>query len=541
MEPVPAAVAATAPFKVRMFRLLWTATLVSNVGSWMENVGEGWLMTSLSSSPLVVSLVQVANTLPMLLLSLPAGAMADVLNRRKLLILTQSWLMLCAATLALVTYMGIVSPIMLLGITALMGVGSALNQPAWRAITSDLVPKELLPQAISLNGVAVNSSRIIGPAIGGLLIAALGTQAVFALNALSYIGVIYVLVQWPYKPSESKLPPEHLASAMVAGIRYVVHSPAILRVLGITLCCFPFSSGIFALLPLVARHELGQQALGYGLLLGGLGIGAIVGGVSLARLRSRYTLNTLVRFGFIGSAFMLIGVGLAGRLAAPWGMVMAFSVLTLGGIAWVNILSNLQIVVQTSVPGWVRGRALSVYLLVFFASQTVGSLTWGWVAAQQGVSVALLLAGCGLLAGSFVIRQLPLPDSRRTPDFTPMPFTPRTDIDFDPSDEDYSESAVMVMIEYRIDISKKNAFLTAMYRLRHMRQAEGAIDWWVYEDLQDPARQVEVFTVRSWLDFQRQRSRATVSYRRLVLLVRSFHTGPEKPRVTYLLDERRRG
>src|SRR6266566_89928 len=359
---------AWAPLQEPLFRALWIAALISNVGTWMEDVGESWLMMSLSHSPLLVALLQTSDAIPIILLSLPSGALADVMDRRRLLLLTQSWMLLAVTMLGVLTLLGAMTPWLLLALTFAIGVGTALNMPAWQAITPEIVSREQLPAALALGSLAVNLARAAGPAMAGILVAAIGPGVVFLLNAASFAGVIFVLYRWRRTPRKSALPPEAVLGAIRAGVRYVRHAPA-LRAILFHAAAFMFcASALWALLPLVARREMGLGSAGYGVLLGGLGIGAVSGAVLLPRVRHRLSTDALV------AAAVLVFAAATFTLAWARAFALVFCAMLAAGIAWMSVLSSFNVAVQTVTPGWVRARALAVYLLVFMSGMAGGSV-----------------------------------------------------------------------------------------------------------------------------------------------------------------------
>jgi MFS family permease len=333
----------------------------------MHSTGAVWLMTSLTPSPLMVALVQTATSLPSFLLALPAGALADVVDRRRLLLATQGWMLIAAAVLGLLTIAGAVTPWTLLALTFLLGLGAAMNAPAWQAIIPDLVPRSELPAAVALGGVAVNVARAVGPALGGLIVAAAGTGAVFLLNAASFVGVMVVLYRWHPARRQSALPAEHIWEAMRAGMRYVRHAPALRAVLVRTAVFISCGSALWALLPLVARQEMGLSAMVYGVLLGSIGVGAIAGTALLARLRQRWAVDLLVA----GATVVFAAVTLT--VACVRDLVWLCTVLLAGGMAWTTLLSSLTATAQLALPSWVRARGLAMYVLIFMGGLAVGS------------------------------------------------------------------------------------------------------------------------------------------------------------------------
>ncbi|HEV2764786.1 MAG TPA: MFS transporter, partial [Pyrinomonadaceae bacterium] len=358
-QPTPSA---WSPLRIASFRALWLAAVASNVGTWMHNVGGEWLMTTLSPTPLVVALMQTAETAPTFLMALPAGALADIVDRRRLLLAAQGWMLAAAVALAVCTILGVTTPAVLLLLTFALGLGAALNAPAWQAIMPELVGREELPAAVSLNSVAFNIARALGPALGGLVVAASGPWAVFLLNSVSFLGIIVVLYRWRREATESISPTERLLGAMRAGLRYARHAPELRNVLirtGVFAAC---ASALWAMLPLLARRELGLGAVGYGLLLGGLGFGAIGGAFVLPLARRRLSLNQTVVAGTVLFASATAGLAFTRSYALLW-LAMAA-----GGLAWMASVSSFNTSVQTVVPAWVRARALALYLLVFFGS-----------------------------------------------------------------------------------------------------------------------------------------------------------------------------
>src|SRR5437773_5312537 len=381
------------PLSHRVFRALWIASLVSNIGTWMQNVSAAWAMTSLSPSPLMVALVQSATSLPVFLVGLPAGAVADIVDRRRLLLVTQCWMLVAAGLLAVLTFVGLMTATTLLALTFALGVGVAMNAPTWQAITSELVPPSELTRAVTLNALPVNIGGAVGPALGGVLVAASGPALVFALNALSFLGVLAVVYRWRRPPTSSVLPAERVFGAIRAGLRYARHAPPLAAVLvrtGLFILC---ASAFWAVLPVIARAELGATAVGYGVLLACVGLGATIGAVLLPRLRRRLSSDGLT--GLATVVFALVSV-----LTASWRWLPGlWGVMVIGGLAWIAMMASLNAAAQTTVPSWVRARALGVYLVVFQGGLGLGSALWGVVAERIGTQPALALAGGTLVIG----------------------------------------------------------------------------------------------------------------------------------------------
>lgn len=532
-QPAPVAgpsASAWGPLRHPLFRGLWIATLASNLGTWMHGVGAAWLMTSLSPSAVMVALVQAATSLPMFLLALPAGALADVVDRRKLLLVSQGWMTVAAAGLAALSWTGAAGPWSLLAFTFLLGLGAALNAPAWQAITPELVGPDELPAAVALGSVGFNIARAAGPALGGLVVATAGPAATFALNAASFFGVMTVLYRWRRPVEEPVLPAERVVGAMVTGMRYVRHAPevrgVILRGGGFVLC----GGALWALLPVVAR-DLGQGPAGYGLLLAALGAGAVTGAMTLPRLKRGNSTDLVVAVATLVFAACLGAAGLV-REFAPLLVAML-----LAGGAWLSVLSSLNVAIQTSVPSWVRARALSVYMLGFFGGLAGGSVLWGAVAARFGVRPALLAAAAGLVVGLAATARVHLPSGRGL-DLAPSRQWPAPIVHHEPEPE---RGPVLVAVDFVIDPARAAEFAAAMAERRRIRLRDGALEWGLFVDSADPRRYTEVFVVKTWVEHLRQHERVTVADYEIDEQVRRFHVGAEPPTVRHLLAATRTG
>jgi MFS family permease len=386
--------------------VLWTATVVANIGSWMYSAASGWLMTSLNPSPLLVSLVQAATTLPMFLFALPAGALADILDRRRLLIAAEIAATVVSAIFALMVSLRLAAPANLLLFVFLIGVASALTAPAWQAIVPQLVPRRDLQAAVAANSAGFNVSRAIGPALGGVIIATIGIAAPFWLNALSNFGIIGALIWWrPRTEGDRNLPPERFVGALRAGFRYAANSSALRASLIRGAAFFVFASAYWALLPLLARNQIGGGPGLYGFLLGTIGAGAVGGAFALPWLKAKLGSEVLMASGSAGTALSMILFG----LARDPGIALLASVLA--GVGWIAVLATLNVSAQIALPEWVRGRGLSIYGTVMFGSLTLGSALWGAIAGLAGIATALLIAAVGLL--------LPIPLLQRWPPWIP--------------------------------------------------------------------------------------------------------------------------
>jgi len=513
---------AWAPLRQPLFRALWIATLVSNIGTWVHEVGAGWLMVTLDPHPLMVSLVQAATALPIFLLALPGGALADILDRRRYLIYTQAWMLLVVLALAVTTALGWINAWGLLAFTFALACGAALNTPAWAATLHELVPRSQLQSAIALNSLGINLARAVGPALAGVLVAASGPQAAFLLNAFTFLGVIVVLVRWPRTPLPSTLPAERFSGALRAGLRYVREATALQYVMGRAAAFFIFASATWALLPLVARAA-GGGANTYGLLLAGIGTGAVGAALVMPALRRRCSRDVLVRGATVVYAAATVSVSLAGSLALLLPAVLA------GGAAWLALLSTLHVSAQTAVPQWVRARALSVYLMVYAAGMTGGAVMWGAIAARWGVPAALLLAAAGGLLAMVATWRLTLggEDGLARSEPTALMRSPGH------SDIAPERGPVAVHVEYRIAPGDAEAFIAAAQGMERIRRRDGALSWGLFEDPDVSGRYVETFVVESWAEHMRQHHRGTAGDAPLFERVRAYHRGEGPPRVTH--------
>jgi MFS family permease len=407
-DEVKAAPSAWAPLERPLFRAVWLATVVSNIGSWMHEVGAGWLMVTLDPSPLLVSLVQAAGALPAFFLALPAGALADIIDRRRYLLAVQGWMMAAAALLGILTLAGAVNAWSLLALTFALGCGSAMMMPAWAATVPELVPRSELASAVALNSMGVNVARAVGPAIAGVLVAAAGPAVAFVLNAFSFLCVIVVLVRWRREPRAPGTPAEGFVAAMRAGLIYVRSAARLQAVIIRATCFFFFSSASWALLPLVASRQAGGGAETYGILLACIGAGAVSGALVLPRYRSRFSRDALVRAGTLVYAVAMIA------LAAGTTLPVLMPAMLASGAAWLAVVSTLHVSAQFAVPEWVRARALSIYFVSYAAGMSGGSVLWGWIASRWGVPFALAIAAGGAVAAISATRRLTLQGEQGT-------------------------------------------------------------------------------------------------------------------------------
>jgi len=526
----PAVATASSPWaalRIEAFRALWLASLISNVGTWMQSAGAAWMMTSLSTSPVLVALMQTASSLPFFLLALPGGALADIVDRRRVLLATQAWMAVSAGVLGVLALYDMVDAWSLLGLTFLLGVGAALSAPAFQAIIPELVPRSELGGAIALGGVSMNVARAVGPALGGLLVAAHHPGLVFLINAASFLAVILVTLMIRPVARETTLPPERVIGAMIAGARFTRHSQGMRDVL-VHSAAFVFAgSALWALLPQVARHDLGLGGVGYGLLLGCLGIGAIAGALLLPRLGRRLGSDRTLAVATIAFAAAVALLGLAHNLP-----IIAVAMVG-GGVAWMVGMSILSVAAQQAAPAWVRARALALSLLVIQGSLALGSLAAGALATRVGTSEALAAFGVAMTGGVLLTRRRRL-HGLADLDLTPSQARPAPSL---PAHIDPEEVPVLVTVEYEIAPHDAAAFIAAAAALEPIRRRDGAIDWALYRDSERETRFVETFFVPSWLEHMRQHERITVADRLVEGRVRAFQRRGT-PLVTHLVGTR---
>ncbi len=396
------------PLRRSLFRNRLLASIISNVGSWMQDTAGTWLMTALTTSPFLIALMQTAASLPVLLLGLPAGAMADILDRRRLLLVWAGWMLVAAVILSALTVTGWVAAWSLLLLTFLLNIGSAMNAPTWQAIVPELVPREELPEAIALNSAAFNVARAVGPAAGGLAVAAfvsvmLGAGVVFCINAASFLAVLIFIYRWKRTPwFTSALPAERLLASMRSGLRYTRFTPTLRAILVRAFLQTFCVSGMWALLAVVARDDLHRGALGYGILTCCIGLGAVVGAILQPRLRQRLSADAIVTMAALAFTITLLVMAWVHQF---WPLVLA---LFLGGMAWTSTTSSLNVAVQLSVPAWVQARSLGIYQMVFQGGMAIGSAVWGVLAERVSTSFALSAGAAGLVAGLTIARRFPL-------------------------------------------------------------------------------------------------------------------------------------
>ena len=518
---------ALTPLRVPIFRAVLIASTISNLGGLIQSVGASWMMTSIARSADMVALVQTSVALPIMLLSLFAGAMADNIDRRKMMLAAQVFMLIVSIALTVCAWTGLMTPWLLLFFTFVIACGAAFNAPAWQASVGDMMPRSQLPAAVALNSMGFNIARSVGPAIGGAIVAAAGAPAAFAVNAVSYTALIFVLSRWrPATAAQQRLPRETLGFAVQAGVRYVSMSPAIRTVL---LRSFVFAVGasvVMALLPLVAKHLMAGGPLTYGLLLGAFGVGAVVGAVGSAQLRETLATEGIVRW---ASAALSLATAILGLSTYLWLTMLA---LLMAGAAWVLALSTFNVTVQMSAPRWVVARAVSLYQMAAFGGLALGSWMWGAVAAHNGLATALLCAavvtsicaGLGRWLTLVHVDDLNLDPLRSWKEpVTAVPVEPRT-------------GPVVVTIEYLIDEQDILEFLAAMAERRRIRRRDGALNWTLLRDLADRRVWIERYHTATWLDYIRHNSRLTQEDAVIPERLRALHRGPNHPVVRRMIE-----
>ena len=517
---------ALSPFRHAVFRNVWIANLGSQFGGLIQAVGASWMMLSIAAAPEMVTLVQASTTLPIVMFALVAGALADSFDRRGIMIAAQVFMLVVSMALAVCAWFGLITPWLLLLFTFLIGCGAAFNGPAWQASVAEMVPREDLPSAVALNSMGFNIARSVGPAVGGFIVAAAGAAAAFAVNTVTYFGIIIVLARWRPPTEHRLLPRERLGMAVLAGLRYVSMSPNIKFTL---LRSFAFGAGasaLVALMPLVAKDLVGGGSVAYGLLLGGFGAGAVGGALVAHRLRMSFSNEAIVRL-----AMLVFAAAVSITAVSSW-LALTLAAQLLSGAGWVLALATFNVTVQTSAPRWVVGRALSLYQMATFGGMAGGSWLWGVLTGEIGLSEALLISvlvllGCIALGIVFVLPQtedlkLNLLKRWKEPE-TALPIEQRS-------------GPVVVTIEYRIDENDVLDFLTAMSDRKRIRRRDGARNWSLLRDLAEPDLWIERYQSPTWLEYVRQNQRITEADAAVWDRIRNLHRGMDKPRVRRMIE-----
>jgi len=521
--PPPEQATAWAPLRDATFRMLWLVWVATNVAMWMNDVAAAWVMTTLTTSPTMIAMVQTASSLPVFLLGLPSGALADIVDRRRYLMFTQMWLAGVAALLYLVSATGALTAHLLLLLVFTNGIGFAMRWPVFSALVPELVPRVHLPAALALNGVAVNLSRVLGPLIAGAIIASMGSEWVFALNFFLSLGSGFVLFRWRRAPKPpSVLPGERFLGAIRLGWQFVRASSRMKDALVISCTYFAHAAALIALLPLVAKRFGEGGASMYTLLLSSLGLGAVLAATQLTRVRGRWNRDQLATGGQVVQAAMTLVVAFAPNawIAAP--------AMFVAGMAWITVANSVTISAQLALPDWVRARGMAIYQMSIMGGSALGALIWGRLAETSNVPTSLAVAGCTLLVAIVATRARVL-EGAQEEDHTPThPWdepVPATPVELD-------DGPVMVTLEYLIDPARRAEFESIMAETREARMREGAVLWGLFEDIQQPGRFVEYFACDTWADYLRRFQRFTAMDERLREMRFAFHLGDAPPRIS---------
>lgn len=515
-----------APFKHGIFRALWSATLVSNLGGLIQTVGAGWMMTTIASSQSMVALVQSSTTLPVMIFSLAAGALADNYDRRRIMLTAQAIMVLVSFGLAAFAYLDWLTPWLLLTFTFLIGCGGALHNPSWQASMGDIVPREDLPSAVALNSMGFNLMRSVGPAFGGFIVAVAGAAMAFLLNALSYIALIITLWRWKPNYLKNDLPRESFWPSIGAGLRYVSMSPNLLKVMFRGFLFGLSAVSVLALLPLVARDLVGGTAFSYGMMLGAFGVGAIGGALVSARLREIYSNEIIVRGAFVLFAISVSTIAISSNL---W---LTCILLLPAGLSWVLALSLFNVTVQLSTPRWVVGRALALYQTATFGGMAAGSWIWGSLAQNYSVETALITAGLVLIIGALVGFIMKLPEFGSL-NLDPLNrfHEPVLRLDIRPR-----SGPIMIMVDYIIDKKDVPQFLSAMTDRRRIRIRDGAQRWALLRDLEHPNLWTESYHVPTWVEYVRHNQRRTHADAEVSERLMALHRGETPPLVHRMIE-----
>ena len=517
-QPQPSAFA---PLKNRVFRAVWLGNACAGLGTWLQNTGAGWLMTDLAPEPAMVAAVQAATLLPIFLLALPAGALADIVDRRLFLIAAMAVQGAAALALALLTLAALTGAWTLLAFTFLIGAGNAMSMPAWAATTPELVSREEVPQAVALHGMAFNGARAIGPAIGGVVLATIGAWACFAANALSYLPLIGAFAAWK-RDSANAPTSERFLSAVRAGLRYVGSTPGFQRLMLRAALLFTFASAPWALLPLIVRERLASGPETFGLLLGAMGVGAVLGGLAMPRIRALLRPDMVVAAGGVLASAGILALGLGRHPVIAAAGMFAY------GLVWISSIATLQVAAQLSLPSWVRARALSLYQMAFFGALSGGSLLWGWAGELWGIAPAMTAAAAGGVVAAALGLRVPLPAADAA---AALPAGPSLAVPLPRASTTAAEERgpVVVTIRYVVRREKTRSFLELMEEVARCRRRDGAFAWRILEDMQAEGQWLEMFGLERWGDYARHAARVTAAEAALIARVAALHEGDEPP------------
>ncbi|WAS90682.1 MFS transporter [Nannocystis punicea] len=517
---------AWAPLRQRVFRSLWLGALSSNIALWVQNAVGSWDMTSLATAPIYVALLQTMSGAPVLLVGLPAAAFADLFDRRRLLVVFAGWMAAVSIALALLSFTGALGPVALLALTFALGLGAALSAPLWQSVLPSQVAAGELASAVTLGGVAVNLARAIGPAIGGVGVALAGSGAVYTFNACAFLIVVVQVLRW--RPARERPPqsPERVVGAIVAGLRFAGHAPVLRAVIARAGAFIVCGSALWALLPVIARRELHMSPLRFGALLGCVGAGALLGAAVMPRLRARWGPDRLTAAASLVYAATMLALGYVRSEPALYLAMLAT------GVAWISIMSSLNVAAASAAPGWVHARALGFYLLVFQGGLALGSLAWGGLAGRLGPPTTLAIAAAGVALGALATARWRLGDARRE---AVAPWSAWPEPVVVGPDLDHEAGPVLIVRRHRVPANHRAEFLQLCRELEHLRRRDGASDWSIYEDLATPDLFVETFALGAWSEHLRQHGRAVVSDQPLLARLAAVS---EDAGVVHLVDAR---
>jgi len=518
---------AFAPLREPAFRRIWFASLLSNLGQLIMGVGAAWEMTRLSSSPSMVALVQTASMLPLMLVALPAGAMADMYDRRKIALAGLTFAMLTGALLTSLSYYRLIDPVSLLALCFLIGTGVAVYVPAWQAAIGEQVSTRKLPAAVALGAMSYNVARSFGPAVGGLIVLALGARAAFAVNVVLYLPLWFMYFVWRRVMPPSRLPPERIDRAIVAGLRYARHSVPIRTVVGRSVAFGLAIASVYALTPLVAKELLGGNAGVYGILLGAFGIGSVIGATQVSRLRQGFSNETIMRAGSLTIALCLPVVGLSHSL------VLTCAVIAVIGFCTMIAMSQLNVSVQLSAPRWVTARALSLYTSAITGGMAIGAWGWGVFATHWGVSAAFIASGLAMGATLLLGGIIPLPRKEREEDVALVDIGMIEDVALDLT---LRSGPVVIEVEYDVDPDLARDFHAVMSRMGKMRTRIGGFEWSISRDIAHPERWIERYACPTWGDYLRMRDRYSQTDRTLQAEASRFHRSDDGPTIRRFLE-----
>jgi len=513
------------PLRISAFRWLWLATLVSNIGTWMHEAGAGWLITTLTDSPVTVALLQTATSLPAFFILLPSGALSDILDRRKYLLSGNIGMGLVAATLGVLTLSNLINAQGLLILTLMMGIGTAMIMPTWQSIIPEVVPRSELQAAIGLNTLGMNISRVIGALIAGAIIAVLGSGVVFVFNAISFLFVIYALLRWKRVPVETRLPPERFINAISTGLRYTRNSPALLATIYRSVGFYFFASVMWAMLPLIARDLLGGGPRTYSYLFAAISIGAITSAILIPRLRRYFNSDQLIT-----GASLLFAFGISITALVP-NHIIAMSSLCLCGAAWITVMTSAQLSAQTALPNWVKSRGIAVFLTFFMGSLAIGPVVWGTITKLSSLPTAMLVAAGGLVLASQFTKRWPVSGNDQL-DHTPSLHwrVPQPKVAVTPD-----QGPVMVNVHYEVEHAQLKSFLDEIRLLGMSRKRDGAIFWGIFEEAGNPLHYVETYVVNTWLDHLRQHERISKQDAQIQVRIKALLKPGTEPTVSHFV------